>query len=274
MGRRALLVIADIGGYTRFMRVHRINLAHAQYVVAQLLEAVIDGGEPRLKLAKLEGDAAFFYALLPDGASTKADVVATFTEIVASIRHAFLGKRLELENDRICNCDSCTQAGQLKLKFVAHVGEVAFQKVKRYTELAGVDVIFVHRLLKNSVPVAEYMLMSEPVFERLDANVRHLGQPVAENLEGLGEVTTYYVDLVAMGKDLPTALSPSWLRRILAWLKMTLRSLPYFVGLRRSCEGFRNMSNATAGMLPGASLPPPRGSTLPPSGIRGDAPRE
>ena len=32
---RAVLVIADIGGYTRFMKVHRINLAHAQHIVAQ-----------------------------------------------------------------------------------------------------------------------------------------------------------------------------------------------------------------------------------------------
>ena len=155
MAQRALLVIADIGGYTRFMRVHRVNLAHAQYVVAQLLEAVIDGAEPKLKLAKLEGDAAFFYALLPEG---KADVaVAALADIVASIRHAFLARRTALDTDRVCSCDGCVQAGQLNLKFVAHVGEVAFQKVKRYTELAGVDVIFVHRLLKNGVPVPEYV---------------------------------------------------------------------------------------------------------------------
>jgi hypothetical protein len=31
---RGVFVIADIGGYPRFMRVHRINLEHAQYVVA------------------------------------------------------------------------------------------------------------------------------------------------------------------------------------------------------------------------------------------------
>jgi hypothetical protein len=153
MGRRALLLIADIGGYTRFMRVHRINLAHAQYVVAQLLEAVIDAAEPKLTLAKLEGDAAFFYALLPE--QGKVDIVATFTNMVAAIRRAFVMRRMEMSSERLCNCDSCVQAGQLKLKFVAHVGEVAFQKVKRYTELAGVDVIFVHRLLKNTVPVPE-----------------------------------------------------------------------------------------------------------------------
>jgi hypothetical protein len=34
------------------MKVHRINLAHAQYVVAQLLESVIDAAGRQLKLAR------------------------------------------------------------------------------------------------------------------------------------------------------------------------------------------------------------------------------
>ncbi|MBX3225337.1 MAG: DUF2652 domain-containing protein [Labilithrix sp.] len=265
MGQRALLVIADIGGYTKFMRVHRINLAHAQYVVAQLLEAVIDGAEPRLKLAKLEGDAAFFYALAPEG--KKKDEVAAFAGLVGSIRREFLAKRLELETDRVCNCDSCTQAGQLKLKFVAHVGEVAFQKVKRYTELAGVDVIFVHRLLKNSVPISEYALMSEPVFQKADAFAT-FGREASEELEGLGSVTTYYVDLAEVARELPLTLEPSLFRKALAWLKMTVRSIPYFVGLKKSCDGFRNMGEVDPSLaLPGSSLPPP--SLGPPS----EAPR-
>jgi hypothetical protein len=33
---RMLLLIADIGGYTRFMTVHRINLTHAQVIVRGL----------------------------------------------------------------------------------------------------------------------------------------------------------------------------------------------------------------------------------------------
>ena len=37
---RALLVIADVGGYTRFMRLHRISIAHAQENVARLLSQV------------------------------------------------------------------------------------------------------------------------------------------------------------------------------------------------------------------------------------------
>ncbi len=257
MAQRALLVIADIGGYTRFMRVHRVNLAHAQYVVAQLLEAVIDGAEPKLKLAKLEGDAAFFYALLPDG---KADAaVAALAEIVASIRHAFLSRRAALEMDRVCSCDGCVQAGQLKLKFVAHVGEVAFQKVKRFTELAGVDVIFVHRLLKNGVPVPEYVLMSEPVFAKVE-RFTPFGRPLTEELEGLGSVAAYYVDLLEVAREKPASLAPSFLRKLRAWLGMTWRSLPYMLGLRKACEGFHNLE--AIGPTP---LLPAGESELPPS---------
>ncbi len=260
MSQRALLVIADIGGYTRFMRVHRINLAHAQYVVAQLLEAVIDGAEPRLKLAKLEGDAAFFYALVPEG--KKNDEVAAFADIVASIRRSFLGRRMELETDRLCTCDSCVQAGQLNLKFVAHVGEVAFQKVKRYTELAGVDVILVHRLLKNSVPVPEYVLMSEAVYSKVE-EFSAFGRSLTDELEGLEQVPTFYVDLFEIAREQPNTLEPSFLRKLLAWAKMTLRSLPYFVGLRKSCDGFRNLDGiGSTPLLPPTSTPP---SLEPPS---------
>jgi hypothetical protein len=56
-----LLLIADIAGYTRFMKMHDRSLVHAQQVIARLLEAVINAARPALKLAKLEGDAAFFH---------------------------------------------------------------------------------------------------------------------------------------------------------------------------------------------------------------------
>ena len=59
--RQALLVIADIRGYTPFMKAHWTSLAHAQDVVARLLEAVIDVA-PSLTPLEIEGDAAFFYA--------------------------------------------------------------------------------------------------------------------------------------------------------------------------------------------------------------------
>lgn len=57
--QRAVLLIADIGGCTNYMHWNRKHLAHAQWTVAQLLESVIDAAKG-MKLAKLEGDAAFW----------------------------------------------------------------------------------------------------------------------------------------------------------------------------------------------------------------------
>ena len=40
---------------------------------------------------------------------------------------------------------------------------------------------------------------------------------------------------------------PSWSRRprkLVAWAKMCLRSVPYLIGRREPCEGFRNMEAA------------------------------
>jgi hypothetical protein len=259
---RAFLLIADIGGYTRFMKVHRINLAHAQYVVAQLLEAVIDGAGS-LKLSKLEGDAAFFYATM----KSDADLL-TYARRVADIRRAFLERREELTIDRLCTCDGCVQAGQLNLKFVAHEGEVAFQKIKRHTELAGVDVIFVHRLLKNSVPVQEYVLMSEPVHRGLDSDLKKHAKEIHHELEGFGDSRQYWIDLAEIAVDLPPALAPSGMRKLWAWAKMTWRSIPYFLGLKKACDGFRNLTalgipppplaaETTPSLIPPSLGPPP-----------------
>ena len=45
---RSLLLIADIGGYTEYMRTHRMSLAHAEVNTARLLEKVIDAA-PELR---------------------------------------------------------------------------------------------------------------------------------------------------------------------------------------------------------------------------------
>jgi len=250
---RMLLLIADIAGYTRFMTVHRINLTHAQVIVAELLEAVIDAAAPTFKLSKLEGDAAFFYAPLPTDAP-----LGEVAQRVADIRRAFLARRDQLDAERLCTCDPCTQAGQLKLKFAAHAGEVAFQKIKRMTELAGVPVIIVHRMLKNHVPVPEYVLLTDELHAGLSESVSQFARPTEEDLEGIGTVSMHYVDLNEIAAELPAELAPQaplW-RRLLRWLRLTIRSLPFFVGARSPCEGFGNMGEACAPKaLPAATDP-------------------
>jgi hypothetical protein len=108
------------------------------------------------------------------------------SERLARMHQAFLDRRARIESGRLCACESCAQLMNLSLKFVAHEGEVAEQKVKRHTELAGVDVILVHRMLKNQVPLPEYVLMTDAVAQRLDEPVRAVCTPLVHDFEGLG----------------------------------------------------------------------------------------
>jgi hypothetical protein len=134
--------------------------------------------------------------------------------------------------------------------------------VKRQRELAGVSVITVHRMLKNSVKVPEYLLATDPVFQALPAELKAFGTSQPEDLEGLGEVTTWCLDLDEIAKFPAPALKPSGWRKFKAWLGMTLRSLPYFLGLKTPCEGFRNLGEVLG---PGAAKAPelPAESTKP-----------
>src|SRR5436309_8550691 len=95
-----LLMIADIAGYTKFMKFHYMSLVHAQETVAKLLEAIIDA-VPTLRLAKLEGDAAFFY--LPGAADSRFD--RSFVASQASaIYRAFHARALDLRTNTLCPC--------------------------------------------------------------------------------------------------------------------------------------------------------------------------
>ena len=84
------MLIADIAGYTKFMKFHQSSLAHAQETVARLLEVVIDAAGPSLRLAKLEGDAAFFYMPAPKDGTFDPALVAGHA---AAIYRAFHSAR-------------------------------------------------------------------------------------------------------------------------------------------------------------------------------------
>jgi len=235
-----LLMIADIAGYTKFMKFHYMSLVHAQETVAKLLEAIIDA-VPALRLAKLEGDAAFFY--LPSGGDGRFDASLVAAHATAIYR-AFHARASDLRTNNLCPCDGCMQAGDLKIKLVGHVGQVAVQKVKQLTELAGVDVIVVHRMLKNDVPVPEYLLVTRPVYEMLDEQIRQRASNWNLELDDLGSTPAYYVDLRDCSDVLPAAKPLSMPARLVRHAKLICRSVPYILGLKKPCVEFRNVPDA------------------------------
>lgn len=106
---------------------------------------------------------------------------------------------------------------------------MAQQRIGNRTSLVGLDVIAVHRMLKNSVPVPEYLLVSDAVYERLDRALRERATTITEELEGIGETPLYFVDLGEIAGDLP---EPSVGGRIRETATILGRGMPYLLGLK------------------------------------------
>jgi hypothetical protein len=192
------------------MQAHRTILGHAEAATRRLLEKVVDaaGG---FALVEIEGDAAFL-SRDADGLEGAA-MLASVNDAVVAMHRAFHVERRRVELN-LCPCDSCTQTNELKLKFVAHVGEVAVQKIKRRRKLVGMPVIFVHRLLKNPVQVPEYVLLSEELYRsggtsEPDEQVHEISQDV----EGIGPVRAYFVKVEDLAGPIAPVPDPSWPRR-------------------------------------------------------------
>ncbi|MGP1678486.1 MAG: DUF2652 domain-containing protein, partial [Burkholderiales bacterium] len=90
--KHVALVMADIGGYTKFIRLHKTTLVHADEIISQLLETIIARASYPLTLNKLEGDAALLYAEMGDTQTAAARGIA---RQVTAFFSAFHGKARE-----------------------------------------------------------------------------------------------------------------------------------------------------------------------------------
>lgn len=189
----ACLVIADISGYTRFLA--GAELDHAQDILADLVGTVVDRLRPTLHLAKLEGDAAFAYAI------TESIDGVVLQDTIEGAYFAFRRRLRDIRQASACECNACVLVPSLDLKFVAHHGQVVRQRIGSSEELIGSDAIVVHRLLKNTVVettgVAAYALYT-------DACLAAMGMPGAgttgmiqhrEDVADIGEVGCWIADL-------------------------------------------------------------------------------
>lgn len=227
--QRALLLIADIGGYTDYMSSHRMSLAHAEVNTARMLDRMIDAA-PGYELIEIEGDAAFMSR--PVGLGDDGTVVSQILDVAVAMHSAFHLER-EYVAKNLCPCAGCKEASNLKLKFVAHVGEVATQTIRDRRKLVGIDVILVHRLLKNPVGIPEYVLLSDDLHRLSDPTTAPSMQEVAPELEGIGSVRAFFVDVDALERATPVPVEPSWRGRLGRTFAAAGMGMPYMVGLRR-----------------------------------------
>jgi hypothetical protein len=217
--RRVILVIADISGYTRFTRLHRLSQAHAESIICELLEAVIAQTEHPLKLHEFLGDAASFYAL-SDGTPTTAREVF---DQVNRLCEAFRERSGELTGEcGLCVCGACRAAGTLRLKVIVHEGEAVITRLRDFERVSGEDVILTHRLLKNSIPAHEYVAVTDGFLRSLGELTGPVPETRREQCEGIGDVTVAVFPA-------PGQQAPNSARRPLAAVRMTIRMELYAV---------------------------------------------
>lgn len=190
MEKDVVLILADISGYTRYMVANRHSRIHGQVVISELMNELIKQVEPPLEVAKLEGDAVFMFAPLSNGLPAVETARRISGKIPAFI-DAFQRKLSELTHSNICPCDSCKNISHLKIKIIVHQGKALIHQIGRFMELSGVDVIIAHRLLKNSIPRAPYILMTDPALETLALRNAISFEPRSENYAEIGRVNVH-----------------------------------------------------------------------------------
>lgn len=187
----ACLLIADISGYTGYLA--GVELDHAQDILADLMGTIVSALRPGFRPAKLEGDAAFTFAI-----TEKVDG-SLLLDAIERCYFGFRRRRRDVRHATSCECNACLRIPGLDLKFVVHHGTILRQRVAGHQELLGPDVILVHRLLKNDViastGIEAYALFSQQCVDAMDVDVSALGMRASsETYEHIGAVPVWVHD--------------------------------------------------------------------------------
>lgn len=252
---RELLLIADLSGYTGYLA--HGELEEAPLIAGDLLDRIVGSLVPPFTLAGLEGDAAFLHV---DPARLDGP------GLLSAIGGCYDAFRRRLESLRLgssCQCSACRTVPQLDLKFFVHLGVVLRQRIAGRDELAGRDVILVHRLMKDSAPAqagsASYALLTDAVVEGLGLDPPAHGlEPVEQRYEHLGVVRGYVLDVRA-GWERRLHADPAegeW--PVIAEAARAVDSPPSVVwehltapALRQAWEGIESIEALAPGRAPG-----------------------
>jgi hypothetical protein len=199
------LIIADISGYTSFLR--DVEVAHqhdafadgaipeAYGLMSSLLDGIVERIVPPFTLAKIEGDAVFAFGDVED-AVPRGDALL---DCVRACYSEFESRRAQAGQIWTCTCAACVRAGSLDLKFVLHAGRYIRHDIAGSRELSGPDVVLAHRLLKNSASElvgGAYLLISAAAASKLELPVAD-AIPMTETYEHYQPIDTFAIPLTA-----------------------------------------------------------------------------
>lgn len=192
-GEPTLICIPDISGFTEFMS--RTDFELSSRVIPSLLNNIIYSNEIELKISEIEGDAVLFFRKGgPPSFKTLIDQCNYFyTEFY---------KQISSLQEEYKDTDQAFKIPEiLGLKIILHYGdEIGIMPIGKRMKLMGEDVIVAHRLLKNEIPLNEYILISDELLKRYkkeasDSNIwsNLKNSEIDEN--HLGKIGFHYISL-------------------------------------------------------------------------------
>jgi len=200
--KHGYLVLADISGYTGFLA--KVELEHANEILSELLETIVESFKTILTISKLEGDAVF--ANIDEEKVIRTE---SLLELIENTYAAFRRRRDSSLRATSCTCRACQNMNTLELKFFVHHGDYIVQSISGIRELVGSDVNLVHRLMKNHVTEQTgwqaYILFTDTALQCLDLNLEDT-RPLDESYEHLGTVQTQTVNILPRYEALVKAI--------------------------------------------------------------------
>lgn len=221
--RDTLFVLPDISGYTRFMSLNRFAMGHAQYIIFELLNAIIEAASSELELLKLEGDAAL---LIADVSTIVPDAMG---HTIVNIFHNFDRTKQHLATSNVCLCAACRHIVDLDIKIFIHRGQAAHFQFRGMNDVFGTEPIVIHRMMKNRVSTRRYIMITSAAQSRVVLPVAGQIKTTTLNLEGLDAVSASVLEiphpLPAQEEEKASAQGPGYWRDLLAKLSQNVSSI-------------------------------------------------
>jgi hypothetical protein len=189
--QRLVIILADLSGYTKFMVENQLSAVHGQLCITYLIETILREVDIPLQLQEIEGDAVFLYAAHPGDDDEWREVLAQVRTKLLRFFEAFYAGSITASESTPCKCAICRNVDDLKLKVIVHSGSAVFHSIGGSPQVSGTDVILAHRLLKNSVPGEEYLLMTGPAYRDLGREMDGEFVEGHERYDELGSVETF-----------------------------------------------------------------------------------
>jgi hypothetical protein len=197
---QGLLCLADINGFTRYLSSSTLKKSPER--IAHLLNGITHSNVTGMEIAEIEGDCVFFYAL-----KEKMPSPADLIEQVEKFYMDFQDNLSDLGRDVYENAVEEDARKRLGIKVIMHYGEFSIVEMAGRMKPMGETVLVAHRLLKNSLKLEEYVLMTEECVDAVFQGPLPLQdllwspvKPGEENYEHIGIVTYYSCDLKQLTK--------------------------------------------------------------------------